>query len=72
MTLSNIFTYEQDFDKHALNIKSYFLDRGYSKQMVNSQMGKVKFGQKLKSGSKQAGFGILFLRTYQPKLKKIA
>ena len=40
--------------------------------MVNSQMGKVKFGQKLKSGNKQAGFGILFLRTYQPKLKKIA
>ena len=40
--------------------------------MIDSQMGKVKFGQRLKAGSKQAGFGVPFVITYHPKLKKIA
>ena len=39
--------------------------------MIDSQMGKVKFGQRLKAGSKQAGFGVPFVITYHPKLKKI-
>ena len=71
LRLSNICRYEDDFDKHALNMKSWFLERGYSKQMTDSQMGKVKFGQRLKAGSKQAGFGVSFAITYHPKPKKI-
>ena len=72
LRLNNICTCEKVFDKHALNIKAWFLERGYSKQMIDSQMGKVKFGQGLKAGSKQAGFGVLFVITYHPKLKKMA
>ena len=34
-------------------------------------MGKVKFGQRVKAGSKQAGFGVPFVIKYYPKLKKI-
>ena len=34
-------------------------------------MEKVKFGQRLKAGSKQAGFGFPFVITYYHKLKKI-
>ena len=34
--------------------------------------GKVKFGQRLKVGSKQAGGGVPFVITYHSKLKKIA
>ena len=52
-------------------MKSSFLERGYSKQMIGSQMGKVKFGQRLKAGSKQAGFDAPFVITHHPKLKKI-
>ena len=52
-------------------MKSWFLERGYSKQMIDSQIGKVKFGQRLKAGSKQAGFGFPFVITYHPRLKKI-
>ena len=63
--------YEEDFDKHVLNMKSWFLERGYSKQMIDSQMGKVKFSQRLKAGSKQAALGVPFVITYHPKLKKI-
>ena len=33
--------------------------------------GKVKFGQRLKVGSKQAGCGVPFVITYHSKLKKI-
>ena len=72
LRLSNICTYEEDFDKHALNMKSWFLESEYSKWMIDSQMGKFKFCQRLKAGSKQAGFGVLFVITYHPKLKKIA
>lgn len=35
---------EEDFYKHALNIKSWILERGYSNQIIDSRMGKVKFG----------------------------
>ena len=64
--------YEEDFDKHALDVKSWLLERGYSKRMIDSQMGKVKFGPRLEPGSKQAGVGVPFVITYHPKLKKIA
>ena len=48
------------------------LERGYSKQMIDSQMGKVKFGQRLKAGSKQEVLGVPCVITYHPQLKKIA
>ena len=53
-------------------MKSWFSERGYSNQMTDSQMGKVKFDQRLKAESKQAGIGVPFVITYHPKLKKIA
>ena len=68
MRLSNICTYEEGSDKHVLNM---VFRKGYSKQMIDSQTGKVKFGQKLKAGSKQAVFGVPFVITYHPKLKKM-
>ena len=52
--------------------ESWFLERKYSKQMIDSQMRKVKFGQRLKAESKQAGVGVPFVITYHLKLKKIA
>ena len=52
-------------------MKSWFLERGYLKQMIDSQMRKVKFGQRLKTGNKQAGVGVPFVITYDPKLKRI-
>ena len=39
--------------------------------MIDSQMEKVKFGQRLKAGSKQPGFGVPFVITCHPKLKKM-
>ena len=47
----------------------WFLAREYSKQMIDAQMGKDKFGQRLQSGSKQTDDGVPFVITYHPKLK---
>ena len=40
--------------------------------MIDSQMGKNKFGQRLRDGSTQTVAGVSFLIMYYPKLKKIA
>ena len=53
-------------------MKSWILERGYSKQMIDLQMRKVKFGQRSKAGGKYAGVGIQFFVIYHPKLQKIA
>ena len=52
-------------------MKSWFLERRHSKHMIDSQMGKVKFGQRLKAGTKQTGVGVPFVITFQTKLEKI-
>ena len=50
----------------------WFLERGHSKKMIDSQMGKAEFSQRSKNGSKQAGVVVPFVITYHSKLKKIA
>ena len=42
--LSNICTYERDFQRHPLDMKSWLLQRGYSKDMIDSQILKIKSG----------------------------
>ena len=44
----------------------------FGEEMIDSRMGKHKFGQRIKIGSKQAGIDIPFVITCHPKLKKIA
>ena len=39
--------------------------------MINLQIRKVKFGQRVKARPKQAGVGVPFVITYHSKLKKI-
>ena len=47
-TLRNTCVHKEDFDKHSLNMKPWFFEWGYSKQMIDSQIREVKFGQRLK------------------------
>ena len=53
-------------------MKSWFRERRYLKQMIDSHIGKVKFDQILKPGSKQAGVSVPFVTTYPTKLEKLA
>ena len=43
----------------------------YSKEMIDSQMAKVKFGQK-KSRELESVTGVPFVIAYHPKLREIA
>ena len=43
------------------------VEREYSKQITNSQMGKVKFFRRPNVGSKQAGVDFSFVVMYHPK-----
>ena len=52
-------------------MKSWFLERGYSKEMIDSQMAKAKFGQK-KSRELKSVTGDPFVVRYHPKLREIA
>ena len=47
-------------------------DHWFTNEKKKKKMGKVKFGQMLKIGSKHAGVDVLFVITYHPKCKKIA
>ena len=52
-------------------MKSWFLERGYSKEPIDSQMAKMKFGQK-QSWELKSVTAVRFAITYHPKLKQIA
>ena len=52
-------------------MKSWFLETGYSKEIIDSQMIKVKFEQK-KSRKLKSGTGVPVVITYHPKLREIA
>ena len=71
MRLCNICTYEREFQRYAIDTKERLLEMGYSKKMIDSQMAKVKFGQK-KSRELNSVTGVLFVITYRPKLREIA
>ena len=71
LRLSNIFTYERDYQRHALDMKLQFLERGYSMEMIDSQMAKVRFGQK-NSPERKSVTNVPFVITYHPKLRQIA
>ena len=69
LRLNNTCTYEEEFGKQTLNMKSWFLKWGYSKQMIiDSQIEKGKFDQRWKVGNKHAGVGVPFIITYHPIL----
>ena len=52
-------------------MKLWFLERGYSMEMINSQMAKVRFGQK-NSRERKSVTNVPFVITSHPKLRQIA
>ena len=52
-------------------MKLWFLERGYSMEMIDSQMAKVRFGQK-NSRERKSVTNVPFVITYHPKLRQIA
>ena len=53
-----------------MEMKSWFLKRGYPKSLVEKELGKVKFSNKV-SNKQQKEKGISFVVTYHPILNNI-
>ena len=51
-------------------MKSWFLDKAYSKHMINLEMEKVSFSQS-NNNTNELGTEVPFVMTYHPKLKVV-
>ena len=60
---------ESDFNEHSLNLRSWFLKRGYPEKIINTEMSKVKFNVDNKSSNNRQKKGVPLVVTFHPKLK---
>ena len=68
LRVSRIFSFENDFIRHRNEMKSWFLNRGYPKTLLDTEFNKVKFSNS--SGDKKTKTnGIPLVITYHPLLK---
>ena len=70
LRMSRIFSYKTDFGKHLVDMKSWFQARGYSSDLVQKEMNKVKFsGNWDKNKTKKKSKGVPLVITFHPLLK---
>ena len=70
LRMSRICSYKTDFEKHLVDMKSWFQARGYSSDLVQKEMSKVKFsGDSNKTKTKKKSKGVLLVITFHPLLK---
>ena len=60
---------ESDFNEPSLDLRSWFLKRGYLEKIINTQMSKIKFSVDNKKSKYSQERGIPFVVTFHPKLK---
>ena len=71
LRVSKLCSLEKDFNYHKLNMKEWFIKRGYLEPVIEKDMKKVRFfnqGQK----SKKVEKGVPFVVTYHPLLNKLS
>ena len=69
LRVNRLYSLEKDFNYHKLNMKEWFIKRGYPESVIEKEMKKVRFskqGQKSKRAEKRVPFVV----TYHPLLKK--
>ena len=66
LRISRIFSCESDFVRHLGNMKSWFLERGYPSDLVESETKKVKFTNVNNRNIGKSVKGIPFILTYHP------
>ena len=56
-------------NEHSLNLRSWFLKRGFPEKIINTEMSKVKFNVANKKSNNRQKKGVPFVVTFYPKLK---
>ena len=64
-------TFEKDFNRHLVNMKEWFLARGYPEKMVKEQMKREVFGKTDKT-REDSTKGVPFVVTFHPKFTFLA
>ena len=70
LRMSRICSYKNDFEKHLVDMKSWFQARGYPSDLIQKETNKVKFsGNRDKNKSKKKSKGVPLVITFHPLLK---
>ena len=70
--MSRICSYKTDFEKHLVDMKSWFQARGYPSGLIQKEMNKVKFsGHWDKNKAKKKSKGVPLVITFYPLLKYV-
>ena len=70
LRMSRIYSYKTDFEKHPVDIKSWFQAKGYPSDLVQNEMNKVKFsGDWDKNKTKKKSKGVPLVITFHRLLK---
>ena len=70
LRMSRICSYKTDFEKHLVDMKSWFQARGYLNDLIQKEMNKVKFsGHWDKNKAKKESKGVPLVITFHPLLK---
>ena len=71
LRISRLCSSQKDFSAHISNLKDWFLARNYPQKVVSEQIEKVVFGkQPFRKDTSE--YGVPFVATYHPKLRKIS
>ena len=69
LRIKRVCSEESDFNEHSLNLRSWFLKRGYPEKFINTEMSKVKFNVDNKRLNNRQKKGVPFVVTFHPKLR---
>ena len=71
LRVNRLYSLEKDFNSHKLNMKEWFIKRGYPEYVVEKEMKKVCFSKQSQK-SKKVEKGVQFVATYHPLLNKLS
>ena len=69
LRIKRVCSQESNFNEHSLNLRSWFLKRGYLEKIINTEMTKVKLNVDNKRSNNRQKRGIPFAVTFHPELK---
>ena len=69
LRLKRVCSRKSDFKEHSLNLRSWFLRRGYPEKVINAEMCKVRFNSESSRFNNKQEKGVPLVVTFHPHLK---